>query len=123
MSLTDDVNTMFAGIFKDMQVQSLRQEKAAAEKDPLKYKLSHVMVNTRYTYYEIHTRKNRRVRFCYSKHRNVAGFFLGWREVITKGQGKRDMWLARRVKRRVKELALRRYNALRKKISKPAQPI
>ncbi len=50
----------------------------------------------------------RKVWFCWSCHRNVAGYFLGWREVIGKKGTKRDQWLARKAKRRAQEMANRR---------------
>ena len=55
----------------------------------------------------------RRVRFCYSSHRNMAGFFLGWREVISASKIKRDMWAARRVRGALALLATKRAEAFR----------
>lgn len=55
-----------------------------------------------------------RVRYCWAKHRNTAGYFLGWRETFDKN-GKlkdRDQIVARKVKWRLKELQRKRNNAL-----------
>lgn len=85
----------------------------AAKRDPLSNKLCRVFdpgVSTSYRYYTAPKNgKGQRVLFCWSSHRNAAGFFLGWREVYMKnGTVKRDRWLARRVKSRCAEIARRR---------------
>lgn len=54
--------------------------------------------------------KGQKVRFCWSSHRNAAGFFLGWRETWMKnGTVKRDRWYSRKVKARAADVARRRY--------------
>lgn len=59
--------------------------------------------------------KSARLRFayCWGLNRNKAGYFLGWREVYdAKGNVlKRDQFVSRRVKKRLKELQQRRHNA------------
>jgi hypothetical protein len=89
------------------------REEAAAKREPLKHKTCRLFgagVSASYRYYGgKRNGKGQRVMFCYSVHRNVAGFFLGWREVYMKnGTVKRDRWLARRVKARCVEIAKRR---------------
>lgn len=75
------------------------QEEAAAKADPVKHKLSKLFENNSYRYYGAKDGRGREVRFCYSCHRNVAGYFLAWREVVNKdGSGKRDGWIANRRK-------------------------
>lgn len=56
----------------------------------------------------------KKLRYCWAKHRNSAGYFLGWREVLDKsGTLKtRDQFVARKVKWRLKELQRKRTNAL-----------
>jgi hypothetical protein len=56
----------------------------------------------------------KRVRYCYAKHRNSAGYFLGWRETLdANGSIKsRDQFVARKTKWRLKELQHKRTNAL-----------
>lgn len=54
----------------------------------------------------------RQVRFCWSCNRNAAGYFLGWREVVSKnGTIKRDRFLSRKLKHRVREIAAARRDA------------
>ncbi len=59
--------------------------------------------------------KTARLRFayCWGLNRNRAGYFLGWREIYdAKGTlVKRDQFVARKVKVRLKELQQRRHNA------------
>ena len=88
-------------------------EAEAAKRDPLANKNSRVFdagVSTGYRYYGGKKNgKGQRVMFCYSVHRNTAGFFLGWREKYRKnGTVKRDRWVSRRVKARCMEIARRR---------------
>lgn len=89
------------------------REEAAAKADPLKHKQSRLFgagVSAGYRYYGgKRNGKGQRVMFCYSVHRNIAGFFLGWRETYMKnGTVKRDQWVSRRVKARCIEIAKRR---------------
>jgi hypothetical protein len=50
----------------------------------------------------------RTVWFCWSCHRNMAGYFLGWREVRSKKGGKRDRFIANRTRKRLVEIAGKR---------------
>jgi hypothetical protein len=110
-------------LFAEFEQDNRRRELEAAKADPKKHKLTKVFENrTNYRYYP--GGKDGRgweVRFCWSSHRNVAGYFLGWREVIpprkarTTLQFKRDQYVARKVKRRAEELALRRARRLAEK--------
>lgn len=89
------------------------REQAAAKRDPISNKMSRLFpagVSAAYRYYPAGKNgKGQRILYCWSSHRNVAGFFLGWREVYMKnGNVKRDRWLSRRVKGRCKEIAARR---------------
>lgn len=84
----------------------------AAKADPHKHRLTRVMENNDYRYWRAGTDgRGREVRFCWSTHRNVAGYFLSWREVIGKNGGKRDQWSARKARSACKELAAQRQNA------------
>jgi hypothetical protein len=90
-----------------------RLEARQAKADPLAHKSTRVFdpgVSPSYRYYGgKRNGKGQRVLFCYSVHRNAAGFFLGWRETYRKnGQVVRDRWVSRRVKARCIEIAKRR---------------
>lgn len=108
---------VFMRLWQDVEQHSRRQIEERAKADPLAFKLSRVFpsgVQPRYRYYD--AGKNGRgqaVRFCWSTVPNVAGFFLGWREVIGKKGGKRDRWVSRRLRRRVKEIARERWETMR----------
>jgi hypothetical protein len=109
-----------AKVLAEFEAANRRREEEAAQADPLTHKRSRVMANTAYLYYSAgRDGCGREVRFCWATHRNVAGFFLGWREVIGKRTAKRDMWTSRRVRTRVTELAARRANAFKVKMLKP----
>jgi len=89
-----EVQKIFHNLWADMQRQRNEAEKSAAQADPVKHRLSKVMEggNTGYCYHERTNGRGSRVRFCYSKHRNVAGYFLIWREIETARSVKRDQW-------------------------------
>jgi hypothetical protein len=103
--------------FRDLIISFERsnnhREAEAAKRDPLAHKTTRVFdagVSTGYRYYGgKRNGKGQRVLFCYSVHRNTAGFFLGWRETYRKnGDVVRDRWVSRRVKARCIEIAKRR---------------
>jgi hypothetical protein len=83
--------------------------------DPKAFSLTTKMANGRTTYRwwgKIQTSRMK-VAYCWSCHRNVAGFFLGWREVYDKsGKRTRDQYLARKSKKRLSLLQKRRTDAL-----------
>lgn len=103
----------FRDLMRSFETMNNEREEAAAKRDPLANKTSRLFgagVSTAYRYYGGKKNgKGQRVLFCYSVHRNVAGFFLGWRETYMKnGNVKRDRWVSRRVKARCIEIAKRR---------------
>lgn len=106
---------VLASLWQEVEQAGRRKIEEQAKADPLAFKLSRVYpsgVHPRYRYYgELTNGRGQRVRFCWATVPNVAGFFLGWREVIGKRGGKRDRWVSRRLRRRVKEIALDRYHA------------
>ena len=104
----------FRELIQSFERMNNDREAAAAKADPLAHKLTRVFepgVSTNYRYWgPVKNGKGQRVRFCWSSHRNAAGFFLGWRETWMKnGTVKRDQWASRRVKARVADLARSRY--------------
>ena len=102
---------VIAGMFADFTRMNREREEAAAKADPAKHKLSRVFEDARYRFYDAgRNGRGQAVRFCYSSHRNVAGYFLGWREVVGKKQTKRDKWTARKSRSAVADIARNRYN-------------
>lgn len=113
-----EVEEMVAGLIGSFHRDNLNREKVAAEADPLANKLSRVFKDSSYRYFPMTNKKGQRVLFCYSVHRNVAGFFLGWREThLRNGKVKRDMWLSRRVRKRCVEIARSRRDKLNARLA------
>jgi hypothetical protein len=96
----DDISKRLNEFWRDMERSSMEREEAAAKADPVKHKLTKVFSGPmNYRYYRTKDGRGREVRFCYSTVRNVAGYFLAWREVLNKdGTGKRGGWIANRRK-------------------------
>jgi hypothetical protein len=131
------INQRLAPVFREMERMNMEAEAAMAKANPRKHRLSTVMENGRLSYRHwgaVKDRRGRTIKFCWSSHRNVAGYFLAWREIETptkrKGPAKpgdclatitRDQWTARRTKKALVELQERRTNALRSKYP-PAEP-
>lgn len=57
----------------------------------------------------------REVRYAWATKRNMAGYFLGWREIVTKEGIKRDQFFAKRVKKKVIAKQLERAQIFRGK--------
>ena len=93
-------------------------------RDPAKHKLTLLMDGPlRYRYWSAgKDGRGRRVRYCYSTGRNVAGYYLSWREVIGKRGGKRDQWAARKLRKAASELARKRAEAWKAKHADGVQP-
>ena len=81
--------------------ESMRRTAEAAKKDPKANRLTTVFDNdTSYRYFPTKNKRGTEVRFCYSTKKNVAGYFLVWRETITKkGDGKRDQFDSTKTKK------------------------
>ena len=100
-------------LLRSFEQMNRERESAAAKRDPFKNKTTRVFdagVSAAYRYWPAGKNgKGQKVMFCWSTHRNAAGFYLGWREVYMKnGTVKRDRWLARRIKNRCAAIAKRR---------------
>lgn len=111
-------------IFVDLDQADRRREAEAAQRDPLKHRLTRVFaagVPANYRYFNAgKDGRGRRIFFCTATHRNAAGFFLTWRQVETETMTKRDQWSARRKKKDAKAIARKRLAAFREKRSKLA---
>ena len=92
-------------------------EAAEVEADPKAHKMTGLMpdgVSASYRFYNTTNGKGQIVRFCWGVHRNLAGYFLGWREVWLKKSKKdgtlarRDKWCAYKTKKSVISIAYRR---------------
>jgi hypothetical protein len=91
---------LIASVWKDLQAVSRERELDAIKADPEKHRMTRIMAagaSTNYTYWpasvrRVSKKREDRIRFCVSKGRNAAGFFLLWRQVdrykLVKGRWK-----------------------------------
>lgn len=109
----------------DLEQSRLEMAADRAKRDPKSNKLTTVFPPgspLRWRYYSAgRDGRGRSVRFCYSTARNVAGYFLGWREVAGKESGKRDRWTASKTRRIVTERARARAAAFKAEQAKGRQ--
>src|SRR5260221_9396480 len=110
-----------ARLFADFDRDNLRREHETVAADPQKHKLTRVMLGRYGLNYNYLTAgvngKGQSVCFCWSTHRNAAGYFLGWRQTrMIKGTVKRDRWVARKQRNAVAKVAERRVAAFRKAV-------
>jgi hypothetical protein len=106
-------------LFFETQIAAIEWHVADAKKDPVKHKLTLQMDGPiRYRMWKLQVSVNREVRYCYSSNRNVAGYFLSWRETRNQktGRGKRDQFSASRRKKTCSDRALGRYRAHKARI-------
>lgn len=114
------VQDMFRRMWLEMEFDATKRRIAAAKADPLGNKLTTQFEGKPLSWHytaNLKDGRGRRVRFCWSCHRNAAGFFLGWREVWNGKTGKRDQWVSRRARKAVAEIARRRTAAFKAKRS------
>lgn len=100
-------------LIEDFAEMNNAREAKAAKADPVAHKLTRVFEGgLHYRYFETRNARGQVVRFAWSTTRNVAGYFLTWREVWTKsGNGSRDQWSASKSRTAAKNRAIDRYNA------------
>lgn len=108
----------------EMQIAGIERRRAAIVADPVKHKLAldfpeGARMNSRY-WGKIKVSKNRTVSYHYSTERNLAGYFLGWRETwdTKKGEGKRDQWIASKRRTTVHDKAKQRTDAHKKRLAR-----
>lgn len=113
-----EAEEMIASIWNEVMANERQRAYEAAQADPECHKISCIFDGAaRYRYFESPARpRMREVRFCWSTVRNVAGYFLSWRERdIGDGRWERDQFAARKVRKAAKALASRRHDALEKR--------
>lgn len=110
IQLPAEIQQLMGDMWRDIQRDNMEREEKKAKADPKAHKLSKVFENSNYRYiYAGRNGRNQSVWYCWSSHRNVAGYFLGWRETHLRNKtGKRDQWAARKSRKAVQELAKRR---------------
>jgi hypothetical protein len=98
---------MFAEFERIADARELRE----AQADPEAHKLSRSFSSSSAAYRYFRAGKDgrgREVRFAWSSHRNIAGYFLSWREVVGRKETKRDHWSAKKVRKVAKAMARKR---------------
>lgn len=111
--LPREAQEMLASLYADV----MREDREAAERDPKKHRLTKVFTKpTTYRFAPAGTdASGRSVRFCWSCHRNVAGYFLGWREIVNGDRVVRDQWISDKRKAALAASATRSADQLRKR--------
>lgn len=94
----EPIRNLMEKLWGDIQRFDREGEERRAKADPVKHRNSRVFRNSDYRFYETRNGRGSRVRFCYSVHPNVAGYFLMWREVVTKREVRRDQWDSTKLK-------------------------
>lgn len=102
------LNQMVGDFYRREQQIELEQIKA----DPRKYRDTNLMGDNGSTYFWWSAKhRGKTHRFCYSKHRNAAGYYLTWEEVINKdGSGQRLYMRGYKLKRDAMESAEKSYD-------------
>ena len=119
MPLPPEVSRSLHELWNDLEQSGRRREAEAAKAAPATHKLTTVFENgMRWLYFKPVRTRGRETRFCYSTTRNVAGYFLTWREVRGAKHGKRDMFRASKRRKTVEGIAQKRASALRAKTAK-----
>lgn len=98
----DTIERRIMMFFLEIERDARKTEAMRAKADPKGNRATRVFdpgVHAGYRYYPVKQKGRPEVRFCYSVNRNAAGYFLVWREVVTRRQVKRDEWDAAANKR------------------------
>jgi hypothetical protein len=96
-----EIKDLAQQLMRDIQAADLVREREQVKADPETNRTTRIFVDggSGYRYYSAINGRGSQVRYCYSTRRNIAGYFLIWREVETKRQIKRDRWDSTKTKR------------------------
>lgn len=88
----ESVQTMFAKVFNDLEQMNREREEEAAKANPKAYRNSQTMERGKSTQYHYCKapggRKGEQVNFCYTKHKNVAGYYLSFTQILGPWRGR-----------------------------------
>lgn len=122
LDIPTPLKRLMADMYRDIQQSGMKREEELAKADPRKHRLSRVFpagVKLNYVYYRAgKDGRGRTVDFCHSTNRNVAGYFLAWREVTSAKETKRDRYTASRSKKRVQDVCRTRRESFKAKRAK-----
>jgi len=105
------LNNILADVWRDLERDRNQRERERAEADPAAHRNSRVMEKAGYRYFSTKNGRGSIVRFCYSTNRNVAGYFIVWREIETKKSIRRDQWDSAKTKADAIWVCKQRYQA------------
>lgn len=111
-----DIDKFLDRIWRDLEEAGRRGQIAAIKKSPVAHKLTRLMGDNPANWRWYKAGKDgwgREVRYAWATKRNMAGYFLGWREIVTKDGIKRDQFFAKRVKKKVMAKQLERAQKFR----------
>lgn len=95
---------LLSDMWRDIQIAQDKRAVEAAKADPEKHKLSRLIADNKsatYCYFtvkEVQHPRRRTVRWCWSQHPNIAGYYLSWRQVETRRTIKRTQFKAHKHK-------------------------
>lgn len=95
---------LLSDMWRDIQISSQQRAVEQAKANPEKYKLSKLIADNKaatYYYFTVKERNHRRrgaIRWCWSQHPNIGGYFLSWRQVETRRTLKRTQFKAHKHK-------------------------
>lgn len=103
-----EVQEMFARLWKDVHAAEQKRAIETAKADPRRYRHTLIFGDVAATYRYAWAGRDgagNDVRYCWSCHRNVAGYFLTWREMIGPHGGRRTEFAARKVRKKARAIA------------------
>lgn len=115
-------------VMLDLQIDQMERDRKRVLADPVAHKLTLYFPEgsrgPNWRYVKVEKAGFPQVRYCYSTSRNLAGYFLGWRETINRdGSGKRDQWVASKRRETVRQKAHQRVEAHNRRVKpKPPKP-
>jgi hypothetical protein len=116
---TDGIEAIISNLWMDIQREYDKERAFRIKADPVGHKKTKYFPADARMSYRFYREKNGRgqeVRYCWSTERNLAGYFLCWREVRGKKTGKRDMWRASKQRQVMKRCCLDRWNKHKAKV-------
>jgi hypothetical protein len=107
----------------EMQVEAAERRRKAVLADPVKHKTTLEFpegARLNWRYWGTIKSRGKTIRYCYSTERNLAGYFLSWRETVSlkSGVGKRDMFIASKRRLTVRDKAQQRHAAHKARLAK-----
>jgi len=97
----------------DMELANQKRAEHLAKDNPFKHRLSKQIADgksTSYNYVGAKNTKSSQHRWCWACHKNIAGYYLVWYEIVTRKEVKRSRWNAEHTKKDAEALCLRRSN-------------